>query len=284
VVAVERKSVARTRLLGGEVVLPLGPARTQGTNAGARFAPSPPASTAEVLKLSEMQLQADGEIEKARIQLDIARIALERAEKLLRSETGSQRALDDARAALRLAETTSASAQSRRELLGEPVRRTSSLDHLWVRVPVYVGELASLDAAQEARMGNLGDRPGSPTRAARFVAGPPSANPGAASVDWFYEFEDKDHSMWLGQRVGVTLRLRAEEESLVVPWAAVLHDVHGGEWLYENTAPQTFVRRRVQVSRVEGDLAILASGVKPGAKVVTDGAAELFGTEFGPGH
>ena len=247
------------------------------------FAPNPPASTAEMLKLAEMQTQADGDVEKARVQLDTAKIALERAEKLVRSETGSQRALDDARAALRLAETTFANAQLRRELLGEPVSRTASLDRLWVRVPVYVGDLASLDAAKEIRIGGLGDRPGSPTRPARFAAGPPSANPGAASVDWFYEFENKDHSLRLGQRVGVTLPLRGEEESLVVPWAAVLHDVHGGQWVYENTAPQTFVRRRVQVARVEGDRAILASGPKPGAKVVTDGAAELFGTEFGAG-
>ena len=284
VVAVQKKPVARTRLLGGDVVLPLGPAQAQGTNAGVLFAPNPPASTAEMLRLSEMQTQADGEVEKARVQLDTARISLERAEKLVRSETGSQRALDDARAALRLAETTFANAQLRRELLGEPVSRTASLDRLWVRVPVYVGDLASLDAAKEISIGSLGDRPGSPTRPARFAAGPPSASPGAASVDWFYEFANKDHSLRLGQRVGVTLPLRGEEESLVVPWAAVLHDVYGGQWVYENTAPQTFVRRRVQVARVEGDLAILVSGVKPGAKVVTDGAAELFGTEFGAGH
>jgi hypothetical protein len=36
------------------------------------------------------------------------------------------------------------------------------------------------------------------------------------------------------------------------------------------------------VDRTVGDLAVLASGkLKPGAKVVTDGAAELFGAEFG---
>jgi hypothetical protein len=87
----------------------------------------------------------------------------------------------------------------------------------------------------------------------------------------------------LGQRVGVTLSLRGEEESLVVPWAAVLHDVQGGQWVYENTGPQIFVRRRVQIARVAGAAAVLTSGPKPGAKVVTDGAAELFGTEFGAG-
>ncbi|MEQ1861480.1 MAG: efflux RND transporter periplasmic adaptor subunit, partial [Chthoniobacteraceae bacterium] len=61
------------------------------------------------------------------------------------------------------------------------------------------------------------------------------------------------------------------------------HDIHGGQWVYENTAPQTFTRRRVVVDRVVGPDAVLASGARAGAKVVTDGAAELFGTEFGAG-
>jgi hypothetical protein len=34
---------------------------------------------------------------------------------------------------------------------------------------------------------------------------------------------------------------------------------------------------------VSGPDAVLADGLKPGAGIVTDGAAELFGTEFGFG-
>ena len=102
-------------------------------------------------------------------------------------------------------------------------------------------------------------------------------------MDWFYEVANPDHILRLGQRVAVWLPMQGEEESLVVPWAAILHDVHGGQWVYEATAPQTYVRRRVQVARVAGHDAVLAVGPKPGVKVVTDGAAELFGTEFGPG-
>jgi len=86
-----------------------------------------------------------------------------------------------------------------------------------------------------------------------------------------------------GQRVSVSVPVRGEEESLVVPWAAILHDIQGNTWVYESLAPQTFARRRVQVVRIVGSDAVLASGPKPGTKVVTDGAAELFGTEFGGG-
>jgi hypothetical protein len=70
---------------------------------------------------------------------------------------------------------------------------------------------------------------------------------------------------------------------LVVPWSAVTHDINGGAWVYENVAPQQYARRRVEVRRVVGPLAVLARGPAVGAKVVTAGVAELFGTEFGTG-
>jgi len=83
--------------------------------------------------------------------------------------------------------------------------------------------------------------------------------------------------------MGVTLAERATEESLVVPWSAILHDTTGGAWVYENIAPQQYARRRVEVRRVVNSRAVLARGPAVGTKVVTAGAAELFGTEFGTG-
>jgi hypothetical protein len=69
----------------------------------------------------------------------------------------------------------------------------------------------------------------------------------------------------------------------VVPWSAVVHDIQGATWVYENAAIQTFVRRPVEVRRVAGDLALLARGPQIGSKIVSVGAAELFGIEFGAG-
>jgi hypothetical protein len=89
-----------------------------------------------------------------------------------------------------------------------------------------------------------------------------------------------------GQRVGVTLTLTpgsASERGLTVPLTALVRDMSGGSWVYERTDSVTFVRRRVEVSRVTSGQAILALGPKRGTPVVTMGAAELFGTEFGTG-
>jgi len=56
---VERKKIARIRFFGGDVVLPLGPARGEGNKSALRFAPNPPGSPAEVLQLAEAQALAD---------------------------------------------------------------------------------------------------------------------------------------------------------------------------------------------------------------------------------
>jgi peptidoglycan hydrolase-like protein with peptidoglycan-binding domain len=280
-IAVEKKKLTRTRFYGGEVVLPV--AGVEGSSGG-RVAPAPPASPDAVLKLADTQLLADGEVRRAQVQLDAARIALNRAEDLRRSESGSQRVVDEARATLLVAEVTLENAEARRGLLGVAAGKAASLNRAWVRVPVYVGDLAGIVLSADARIGGLANVPGQKALVAKPVTGPPSATPGAASVDLFYEMENPGNALRLGQRVGVTLTLHAESEALVAPWAAVLHDMHGGQWVYENTGAQTYVRRRVEVARVQGADAILARGLSPGAKVVTDGAAELFGTEFGAGH
>jgi hypothetical protein len=91
--------------------------------------------------------------------------------------------------------------------------------------------------------------------------------------------------------VAAVLTLRGEEaekgaekgDSLVAPWSSILHDVHGGTWVYEEAAPRSYIRRRASVRRRQGDLAVLESGPPPGTPVVTDGAAEIFGFEFGTG-
>jgi hypothetical protein len=74
------------------------------------------------------------------------------------------------------------------------------------------------------------------------------------------------------------------DKGLVVPEAAVLYDIHGDAWVYEDLGDHAYARRRVQIARHAGDRAVIARGIAEGTTVVTAGAAELFGTEFGAGH
>ena len=84
-------------------------------------------------------------------------------------------------------------------------------------------------------------------------------------------------------RVGVSLLVKGEAESLTVPDAAILYDIHGGAWVYTQLEGDRFQRARVIVDHVQGETAVLAGGPEVGTQVVVDGAAELFGTEFGTG-
>jgi multidrug efflux pump subunit AcrA (membrane-fusion protein) len=74
------------------------------------------------------------------------------------------------------------------------------------------------------------------------------------------------------------------EKGLVVPDKAVLYDIHGATWVYEDLGGNAYARRRIEVARHVGERAVVSRGLSEGMKVVTSGAAELFGTEFGAGH
>ncbi len=90
-----------------------------------------------------------------------------------------------------------------------------------------------------------------------------------------------------GQRVGVDIPMTSVTEAFVVPAAAILYDIYGGTWVYVQSTTSDkgtkFTRSRVLLEWVEGDSAIISKGPAVGTLIVTDGAAELFGTEFGAG-
>jgi Cu/Ag efflux pump CusA len=67
----------------------------------------------------------------------------------------------------------------------------------------------------------------------------------------------------------------------IVPYSALIYDLNGVAWVYTNPSPLTYVRSRISVDHIDGDMAVLSDGPPTGTKVVTVGSPELFGTEFG---
>lgn len=105
--------------------------------------------------------------------------------------------------------------------------------------------------------------------------------PLAAAVDLYYDVANPDGAFRPGQRLTAHLRLKSSREQDTLPWSAVIHDIYGGQWVFEQVEPEKFVRRRVDVEWVQDGMAVLARGPAAGTVVVTAGAAELAGTEFG---
>lgn len=265
----------------------------------------------------DLQVQVEREVAAAETRVQNAKVRLDRAEQLLKEEAGSRKAAEQAREELDLAETDLKAARARRDRVihaplgsditlrlevprdgilqkvivspGQAVTAGAILFEivnvasLWVKVPIYVGELSTVDRKQPARIHGLADPPGAPAITARPVAAPPSADPVAATADLYFELPNAGGAWRPGQKVGISLATKTQEKSLVVPWSAILHDIQGGTWVYVNPSPQVFSRRPVEVRYVSDNLAVLGRGPAPGTKVVTIGAAELFGTEFGAG-
>jgi RND family efflux transporter MFP subunit len=329
-VVVER--IAQTRAFAGEITLP--PDRMTSMAApvnGTLAANSEPLTVGAFVRKGQpifrltpfltperdLRVQIERDIASAQTRVEAARVRHNRAEQLLRDRAGSEKAVQQAREELDLAENDLKTARARLERFeeapiaadmavtisaprdgviqkvfanpgqtvapGAPLFEVVNLYTVWIRVPVYVGDLRLIDRRQTARVHAMNDAPGAPSRPARPVNAPPTANPTNDTADLYFEMDNSDGSLRPGQKMGVTLAERDSEESPVVPWSAVIHDIHGGVWVYENIAPQQYARRRVEVRRVVNSLAVLARGPAVGAKIVTAGAAELFGAEFGTG-
>jgi hypothetical protein len=90
------------------------------------------------------------------------------------------------------------------------------------------------------------------------------------------------------QRLDIqTAQVREEQvngtQRTVIPYAAVIYDLHGETWTYTSPEPLTFVRQAITVDYIEGDMAVLSDGPAAGAQVATVGVAELYGADTGVG-
>jgi hypothetical protein len=84
------------------------------------------------------------------------------------------------------------------------------------------------------------------------------------------------------ERAGIrTAPVQQLSTGLTIPLAAVVYLSDGTTWVYTATGPLTYVRQGVSIAQVAGDVAVLKTGPAPGTSVVTVGAAELLGSEYG---
>ena len=88
-------------------------------------------------------------------------------------------------------------------------------------------------------------------------------------------FANPDHRLWPGQFSTVSLRLSEEENATVVPSAAI-QSGQSGDFVYVVKPDSTAEQRTVKTVRTIGTDTVIASGVKPGETVVTDGQLRLI--------
>ena len=91
------------------------------------------------------------------------------------------------------------------------------------------------------------------------------------------EFANQDGRLWPGQFVEVKLVLTVQHDVVTVPAPAVVNGQQG-TYVYVLNADSTTSSRPVTVARTDDVMAVIASGLKPGETVITDGQFRI-----GPG-
>ena len=81
-----------------------------------------------------------------------------------------------------------------------------------------------------------------------------------------------------------TEKVREDKSGKVVPYSSLIYDPMGQTWVYTSPTPRTFVRQKVDVDQIKGDMVYLKDGPPVGTIIASVAVAELYGTEFAVGH
>lgn len=318
IVPVSGKSITVTAPLPGTLLLPEG---WSVPVAGMQIKASEPLYNLLLAFPQQDILTIQEEVALKQAEVDLAEKSLKRAQQLLEDKAGSEKDLEQAQAQLSKSAASLEIAKLKLDLLqkgeidsareglssvkirspidgiiqkvhaasgqtvtaSDKILEITNIDPVWIKVPVYVGDLPNIDPNKQARVHSLEDFAAVESHNAKPVKASFSANPQSATVDIFYELSNKNHLYRPGQKVSVTVSLKTSEQNLVVPYSSIVFDMYGGAWVYENTQTNKYVRRRVELNYVLDGQAVLSRSPAVGAKIVSAGAAELFGTEFGVG-
>jgi multidrug efflux system membrane fusion protein len=134
------------------------------------------------------------------------------------------------------------------------VRRFQAMSKLAV-------EALSTDPAQQPTQGQL-----------IFIDN--AVDPSTGTIRLRAQFENADAALWPGQFVNVSVRLYEQADALIVPAQAVQTGPEG-QYVYVVGDDLLADLRRIKVQRIDGERAIVASGLAKGDRVVTRGQLRL---------
>ncbi|HEX8166941.1 MAG TPA: efflux RND transporter periplasmic adaptor subunit [Beijerinckiaceae bacterium] len=87
-------------------------------------------------------------------------------------------------------------------------------------------------------------------------------------------FDNEDDQLWPGQYVRIEVDLGARPNVTTVPLVAVSPG-QGGSFAFVVKGDGTVERRKIEIADTRNEIAVVASGIKPGEKVVVEGQARL---------
>jgi len=279
---------------------------------------TPTAAEAAQIRIENGRVDAErrrlGQAEiEARARLSAAAAEAGRARRLLEQKAYSQRQFETAEADRKAAEATLAGVQEQMQALqtasptanyevtapisgtvvevkksageevraGEPILEIVALDRVWVEAPIFEKDLGRMknevaaifttsaypDKEFRGRLITIGAVVDEQTRAATAV----------------FEVDNGSGDLKIGMQANLRLGAGEKASVLLVPKESVL-DNEGKKIVYVMLSGEEFERRDVVVGDEYGDKVAIVSGVKPGERVVTQGAYQLKLQELRPAN
>lgn len=84
-----------------------------------------------------------------------------------------------------------------------------------------------------------------------------------------------------GRKNMITIPAPKPASTVTVPYSSVIYDPSGKTYVFTKIRPLTYVEVPITVDHISGNSAYLKTGPKPGARVVSVGAEELYGVQTG---
>ena len=283
-------------------------------------------AAAASVNLENARLDADrrtsaGEVESARLRLDLAQKEAARAQRLYERKAFSERQLQAAEADVKSAKTTYDAAMKRVEALsssgsvsanvgsanasytvraplsgyvtkvnksigeqvapGEAIVEISNLDTVWVEVPIFERDLNRL----AGNVSGTFTTPAYPNQEFKGVVLDVGAvideQTRAAKV--IFQLPNSGRALRLGMQANVRLDAGEEVSVMMIPREAVLEH-EGRKIVYVLLSGEEFERREVTVGDEHGDKLAVLTGLKKGERVVTQGAYQLKLQELRPAN
>jgi multidrug efflux pump subunit AcrA (membrane-fusion protein) len=160
---------------------------------------------------------------------------------------------------------------------GDPLWTIGDWSTLWIRVPVFAGDLNRLSSNRPAMV----ELPGNTAPVwADPLDIPTPVEPHTRTVDLKFTLDNPKWKVRVGQSAVVELPISEEFEALVIPRSAVLLDGFGQAYCYVAAAgSDVFQRRRIELgSSTETGVAVLR-GLAADDVVVSAGAEQLAAEE-----
>jgi len=279
---------------------------------------TPTAAEAAQIQIENSRIEAErrrlaqAEIE-ARARLSAAGAEADRAKRLLDEKAYSQRQFEAAEADRQAAQAVLAAIQEQLKTLhtaastsnyevaapisgtvvdvrkaageevrpGEAILEIVSLDVLWVEAPIFEKDLGRLSKNMEAAFTTTA-YPGKEFRG-RLINISAIVDEHTRAAQAVFEVPNPSRELRLGMQANVRLGLGQRAQVLLVPKESIL-DNEGKKIVYVLRTGEEFERRDVLVGDEYGGKVAVVSGIRPGERVVTQGAYQLKLQELRPAN